>query len=360
MRASTRSGPSTPSTRRGPASPTWRNGRWYPTQIADPRRADADHRRASTSPATGRRPRRSSSSRRRGSQRPATTHRARHPARRPALGDYYPHMCRMPSGRVLVTGPHANDSCYLRYPGPTSTRVRLDVAEPLCAARTWGDRACWTRRRAGSTRVIQIGGSNRIPNEDDTLPRAPTARGPRRGPTSRLAARRASALNVRRAAPEHRPAAGRRDGHGRRRQGHGQARQPAARRRRRRVQLRRLRRPAQVELWNPATRQWSLGPAQVEYRTYHSTALLLPDGRVLSAGDDFNGPATTTDTAEIYSPPYLFKGARPTIAGVTAASTATARRSCARARRSRVADGRRRHRHARRSSRSARPRTPTT
>ena len=43
-----------------------------------------------------------------------------------------------------------------------------------------------------------------------------------------------------------------------------------------------------VELWNPATRQWSLGAAQVEYRTYHSTALLLPDGRILSAGDDFN------------------------------------------------------------------------
>src|SRR5205823_7359027 len=43
-------------------------------------------------------------------------------------------------------------------------------------------------------------------------------------------------------------------------------------------------------------------------RTYHSIALLLPDASVLSAGGDFGGAS-----AEIYSPPYLFKGARPTI-----------------------------------------------
>jgi hypothetical protein len=46
-----------------------------------------------------------------------------------------------------------------------------------------------------------------------------------------------------------------------------------------------------------------------EYRGYHSTALLLPDGRVLSAGGNVGGP-----NAQIFSPPYLFKGARPTIA----------------------------------------------
>ena len=68
-----------------------------------------------------------------------------------------------------------------------------------------------------------------------------------------------------------------------------------------------------VELYDPATGSWRLGPKQVETRAYHSTALLLPDGRVLSAGDDFNPSTTGTragsspdDTAEIYSPPYLF------------------------------------------------------
>src|SRR5205085_3706150 len=36
--------------------------------------------------------------------------------------------------------------------------------------------------------------------------------------------------------------------------------------------------------------------------------LLLPDGRVLSAGGETGGAS-----AEIYSPPYLFKGSRPAI-----------------------------------------------
>jgi hypothetical protein len=74
----------------------------------------------------------------------------------------------------------------------------------------------------------------------------------------------------------------------------------------------------QVELYDPATKQWRLGPAQIEDRGYHSTALLLPNGRVWSAGDEKhptrpNGGFALTDTAEIYSPPYLFKGPRPRI-----------------------------------------------
>jgi len=74
----------------------------------------------------------------------------------------------------------------------------------------------------------------------------------------------------------------------------------------------------QVELYDPDTKQWRLGPAQMEDRGYHATALLLPDGRVFSGGDNRhplepNGTASKTDTAEIYSPPYLFKGRRPVI-----------------------------------------------
>ena len=64
------------------------------------------------------------------------------------------------------------------------------------------------------------------------------------------------------------------------------------------------------ELFNPDTRTWKDMAPQVAPRMYHSTTLLLPDGRVLSAGHDKGSYGTTV---EIYSPPYLFKGARPTI-----------------------------------------------
>jgi hypothetical protein len=75
-----------------------------------------------------------------------------------------------------------------------------------------------------------------------------------------------------------------------------------------------------VELWDPETNQWRLGAAQAEDRGYHSTAVLLPDGRVISSGDDKH-PNDQSDTVEIYSPPYLFRGgSRPTIAFAPAAS----------------------------------------
>src|SRR6185437_6703125 len=65
---------------------------------------------------------------------------------------------------------------------------------------------------------------------------------------------------------------------------------------------------APTEMWDPATGQFTVMASIAVYRGYHSTALLLPDGRVLSAGGNVGGP-----NAQIYSPPYLFKGARPTI-----------------------------------------------
>ena len=67
-----------------------------------------------------------------------------------------------------------------------------------------------------------------------------------------------------------------------------------------------------TESYDPATGKWSLMASQVAPRAYHSTAVLLPDGRVLSAGQT---SGTQQTTAEIYSPPYLFSGTRPTIAG---------------------------------------------
>ena len=65
---------------------------------------------------------------------------------------------------------------------------------------------------------------------------------------------------------------------------------------------------APTEMWNPATGTFTTMASIAVYRGYHSTALLLPDGRVLSAGGNVGGA-----NAQLFSPPYLFAGARPSI-----------------------------------------------
>ncbi|HEV3275535.1 MAG TPA: galactose oxidase-like domain-containing protein, partial [Terriglobia bacterium] len=64
------------------------------------------------------------------------------------------------------------------------------------------------------------------------------------------------------------------------------------------------------EDYDPVANTWTPWSSQQVQRTYHSTALLLPDGRVVSAGSD-NGTQLTT--LEVFSPPYLSAGSRPTI-----------------------------------------------
>jgi Domain of unknown function (DUF1929)/Bacterial Ig-like domain (group 3)/Bacterial Ig-like domain (group 2)/Galactose oxidase, central domain len=74
-----------------------------------------------------------------------------------------------------------------------------------------------------------------------------------------------------------------------------------------------------AELWNPTTGTWSTMASLTTYRGYHSVAILLPDGRVLSAGGQCGiADGCNVDTAEIFSPPYLFAGARPTITSAPA------------------------------------------
>jgi len=68
-----------------------------------------------------------------------------------------------------------------------------------------------------------------------------------------------------------------------------------------------------AELWDPATGTWSLLASGSIIRGYHSTAVLLRDGRVLVTGSGDSERATNQLSAELYSPPYLFKGARPVI-----------------------------------------------
>lgn len=72
-----------------------------------------------------------------------------------------------------------------------------------------------------------------------------------------------------------------------------------------------------AEMWDPKSGKWTTMASMTVRRLYHSTAVLLPDGRVLSAGggmppSDQGGDKDHRD-AEIYSPPYLFNGPRPVI-----------------------------------------------
>jgi hypothetical protein len=85
-----------------------------------------------------------------------------------------------------------------------------------------------------------------------------------------------------------------------------------------------------AELWSPATGQWRTLASMQVTRQYHSTALLLPDGRVLSAGGGICGTCDAVNylakNAEIFSPPYLFQpdgtpAPRPAIEGAPGATT---------------------------------------
>ena len=87
------------------------------------------------------------------------------------------------------------------------------------------------------------------------------------------------------------------------------------------------------ELYDPTTGQWTEVAAHTRDRTYHNSALLLPDMRVLLGGHsplashyagpnrDQGRPFANNDkdsSFEVWSPPYLFRGERPRITAAPA------------------------------------------
>jgi hypothetical protein len=89
-----------------------------------------------------------------------------------------------------------------------------------------------------------------------------------------------------------------------------------------------------TEMWDPATNKWTVLEPQAHRRSYHTTAVLMPDGRVLVGGHAPVGAllyGQPTDVAadnlgmaplwadasfQIFTPPNLFWGKRPVITGV--------------------------------------------
>ncbi len=66
-----------------------------------------------------------------------------------------------------------------------------------------------------------------------------------------------------------------------------------------------------AEVWDPSTGQWTVWASNAVTRVYHSTTILLPDGRLLLAGSGDGGFLPRELSAELFSPPYLFHGPRP-------------------------------------------------
>jgi Domain of unknown function (DUF1929)/Glyoxal oxidase N-terminus len=74
-----------------------------------------------------------------------------------------------------------------------------------------------------------------------------------------------------------------------------------------------------IEVFDPVSETWTTVAPMFTPRSYHATAILLPGAQVLMGGKDFLFNLPPYDypehRLEIFSPPYLFRGARPAVSG---------------------------------------------
>ena len=79
-----------------------------------------------------------------------------------------------------------------------------------------------------------------------------------------------------------------------------------------------------TDLFDPMTATWRRMADKNQFREYHAVTLLIPDGRVITTGGtviEFGNPPNSADV-EAFSPPYLFRGVRPSIAALSTATPA--------------------------------------
>ena len=214
-------------------------------------------------------------------------------AGKPPGGGLYPHMFAMPSGRTLIAGPWPVDSWMLDSLGAGLNYSWSDIADP--ADHRYGNGVILPSNTAGSSKVELIGGGTTATTVNEVFDEANPGAGWVAAPGLQVPRKYANTVML----PD-----------GSMVLVGGGTDDPKS--------SSFVPDDLDVELYNPADGTWRRGAAQVEGRAYHSTAVLLPDGRVISAGDDTNG-GYTTDTAEIYSPPYLFRGTRPRITAAPSA-----------------------------------------
>ena len=236
-----------------------------------------------------------------------------HPVQGDRQTDLYPHMTLMGDGKVLLAGPGQTDTALLDP--ATMTWTNLPAQD---ARRTYGTELLDPNGTGASEKITEIGGFPDKSGSGTTFPAVKTSISldlsvapPQWTPGPSLQVARANhntlwlpdgtELTI----------------------GGGNGMQNSST-----YVLQNGRPEHQIELYDPKhpEKGWVLGPAQQIDRAYHSTAVLLPDGRVLSAGDDnpyvYNPPVGCTphpyegsdhNSGEIYSPPYLFRGTRPQI-----------------------------------------------
>lgn len=221
----------------------------------------------------------------------------------------YPHLATLPNGDALLAGPGDLDSAILPMSRLGQEPLAWQQLGKTSGYRIGGSAYLHPVQRDGSWKVSQIGGYGTIPESDglspasadaETIDGSDLAAGWKPDGTMNLGR---SFQNTVLLPDESMVAIG--GGIGFTGSNGNWTIDPSGERRR-------------VEIFDPATRTWRLGPAQIEDRSYHSVALLLPDGRIWSSGDDryplSGGEKSRSETAEIYSPPYLFRGPRPEFA----------------------------------------------
>ncbi|MEA2171230.1 MAG: hypothetical protein QOF76_4530 [Solirubrobacteraceae bacterium] len=242
------------------------------------------------------------------------------------LPGQYPHVWWMPGGHALIAGPRKTDTWRFGAPTPGADDATWSDVPNLPAFREWAAGVLLPGATAAqSTRVMLFGGSERDdhypgpvnPGDPTDFPAVTTttvfddadpAAGWTAGPAMHAARAFANSVLL----PDGKVAV----------VGGGTGEFLAQ-------QYDRWEytdEDRRIDLYDPAANTFTRGNAQAEGRTYHSTAILLPDATVMSAGDDINGPTgpgsgVRTDTAEIWRPPYLYNadGSAATRPALTAA-----------------------------------------